>query len=223
MPNCFNHALILAAGRGTRMAPLTDVIPKPMAPIRGSTLILEGIKKILPVVTHVHITVGYKAKALAEHVIDEGVNSVISTEGKGNAWWLFNTLLSYVDEPLLVLTCDNLTELEFDAVLKDYQELGSPAIMVVPVNPVPGLDGDYIVHDNQRVVKLSREEPSDHYCSGIQVINPVKVRQFVDSCEDFGAVWSRLMEVNQLYVSRVTPTKWFTIDTINALSQAAAL
>ena len=222
MAKFFKNALILAAGRGTRMAPLTDVIPKPMAPIRGSTLILDGILKILPVVEHVHITVGYKARALAEHVIEEGVNSVISTEGKGNAWWLFNTLLSNLDEPLLVLTCDNLTELEFGSVIADYHDLGCPANMVVPVNPVLGLDGDYIFHDQQKVTKLSRTEISDHYCSGIQVINPVKLRSLMDPVDDFGAVWDNLIAANQLYVSRVTPTRWFTIDTINALSEASA-
>ena len=37
------HAVIMAAGRGQRMVPLTDEMPKPMAPYLGSTLIAEGI------------------------------------------------------------------------------------------------------------------------------------------------------------------------------------
>ncbi len=220
MADGFRNALILAAGRGTRMGPLTEVIPKPMAPFGGSTLILNGIKRVLPCIPQVHVTVGYKARMLAEHVIEEGIASVISTEGKGNAWWLFHSLLSLLDEPIVVLTCDNLTELEFDRLYDDYIDLGAPACMVVPVKPVPDLEGDYIFHENQVVTELSRTQPADTYCSGIQVIHPSKVNRLVEPDEDFGTVWSRLMSKNELMVSRVLPTKWFTVDTINSLSQA---
>jgi len=223
MGNRFKHAVILAAGRGTRMGPLTDVIPKPMAPLGGSTLILNGIKRILPHIEQVHVTVGYKARMLAEHVIEEGISTIVSTEGKGNAWWLFNSLLAQINAPVVLLTCDNLTKLEFDALYKDYLELGSPACMVVPVTPVAGLEGDYIFHEQQVVTRLSREETAESYCSGIQVINPYKVNQLIKADEDFGVVWAQLMAQKQLVVSRILPTKWFTVDTINSLSEANKL
>jgi len=223
MAEGFNHAVILAAGRGTRMGPLTEVIPKPMAPYGGSTLILNGIKRILPCIKQVHVTVGYKAGMLAEHVIEEGIASVISTEGKGNAWWLFNTLLALIDEPVVVLTCDNLTELEFDRLFADYTSMGSPACMVVPVHPVAGLDGDYIFHRDQVVSELSREKVAETYCSGIQVIHPKKLNSLIEPDEDFGTVWTRLIEESSLMVSRVRPVKWFTVDTINSLSEANKL
>lgn len=223
MGSRFKHAVILAAGRGTRMGPLTDVIPKPMAPLGGSTLILNGIKRILPHIEQVHVTVGYKARMLAEHVIEEGISTIVSTEGKGNAWWLFNSLLAQINAPVVLLTCDNLTKLEFDELYKDYIELGSPACMVVPVTPVAGLEGDYIFHEQQVVTRLSREETAESYCSGIQVINPYKVNQLIEADEDFGVVWAQLMAQKQLIVSRILPTKWFTVDTINSLSEANKL
>ncbi|WP_084438858.1 nucleotidyltransferase family protein [Algoriphagus mannitolivorans] len=213
-----NHALIMAAGRGTRMAPLTNVIPKPMAPLWGSTLIANGIQKLIPHVPHLHITVGYKGSDLAKHVIELGVNSVFNTEGKGNSWWIFNTLMRLIDEPVLVLTSDNVTDLNIDSILMDYQKLGNPACMVVPVQPIEGLVGDFIHHSNNQVIKLDRNDPSPTYCSGIQVLNPARINSLLDPVEDFGELWHQLILQKQLYTSSVLPEKWFTVDTLEQLT-----
>lgn len=212
------HALIMAAGRGTRMAPLTNVIPKPMAPLWGSTLIANGIEKLLPHVPNLHITVGYKGAELAKHVIELGVHSVFNTEGKGNSWWIFNTLMKRVNEPILVLTSDNVTDLNIASLLEEYNRLGSPACMVVPVVPINGLIGDFIHHDQNRVVKLDRNDPAESYCSGIQVLNPSKINELLEPVEDFGEVWTALIQHNQLYSSSIYPEKWFTIDTLDQLT-----
>ena len=89
-----NHAVIMAAGRGIRMRPLTNNIPKAMAPLKGSTLIAKGIKEIKKYIPNIYITVGHRGPILASHVIEKGVNAVINTSNKGNAWWIFNTLIN---------------------------------------------------------------------------------------------------------------------------------
>jgi len=216
--NIINHALIMAAGRGTRMAPLTNVIPKPMAPLWGSTLIANGIEKLIPHIPNVHITVGYKGAELAKHVIELGVHSVFSTEGKGNSWWIFNTLMAKLDEPVLVLTSDNVTDLKIESLLAEYVRLDSPACMVVPVLPIPGLVGDFIHHEYNQVIKLDRNDEAESYCSGIQIINPYKINQLMNPAEDFGEVWDELISQKQLFCSSVFPEKWFTIDTIEQLT-----
>ena len=72
------HAIILAAGRGTRLMPLTKKIPKAMVKIKNQTLILNGIKKIQKYIDNIHITVGYKGSVIAKHVIRNNVRSVIT-------------------------------------------------------------------------------------------------------------------------------------------------
>jgi NDP-sugar pyrophosphorylase family protein len=211
------HAIILAAGRGQRMMPLTDAVPKPMAPYRGSTLIAHGIEKIARKIEKVHVTVGYKGAMLAQHVIQLGAHSVINTEGQTNSWWIFNSLLKYVDEPMCVLTCDNVVELDFDLLMHDYHLLNRPACMLVPVVPAPGLDGDFIFHENRFVRKLSRTEASEIYCSGIQILNPCEINRLVRAEGDFYSVWSQLIAKDQLVVSSVYPREWFAVDTIEQL------
>jgi len=211
------HAVIMAAGRGQRMMPLTEAMPKPMAPYNGSTLIAQGIAEIKKKIDSVHITVGYKKAMLAQHVIEHGATSVFNTEGQSNSWWIYNTLLKDLNEPVVVLTCDNVVDIDVDLLGEDYERLGEPACMLVPVVPVPGLEGDYIFHRDGVVTELDRHKASDIYCSGIQVINPFKVNSLSEDNGDFYSVWNQLLVRQQLLVSSVYPNKWFAIDTLEHL------
>jgi MurNAc alpha-1-phosphate uridylyltransferase len=185
------NALIMAAGRGQRMMPLTQVIPKPMAPYLDSTLIAQGIQRLRKSVPYIYVTVGYKGAMLAAHLIEQGV-----------------------------LTADNVTELDFDRLAEDYNHLGRPACMVVPVKPLPGLDGDYIECDSEGfVLSLSRQNPQPTYCSGIQIINPARIRYLTRESDNFSSLWPQLMEVREMKVSSVYPDQWYSVDTIEDLDR----
>lgn len=217
--NKINHALIMAAGRGIRLMPLTDIVPKAMVPYNGSTLIATGIEKIRRHIPNIYITVGYKGAMLADHVIQHGVTGIFNTTGHDNAWWIFNTLMKHLDEPIFVLTCDNVTDLDFEMLSQEYFSLGSPACMVVPVKPVEGLEGDYIFQENNLVQKLSRYDVAPTYCSGIQVLNPYKINQLMEPKENFYELWNTLIQHRQLYSSTTLPSKWFVVDTVEQLQR----
>jgi NDP-sugar pyrophosphorylase family protein len=214
-----NHALIMAAGRGIRMRPLTDVIPKAMIPHNGSTLIANGIEKMRKSIENIHITIGYKGELIAQNIVQYNVSSIFNTTGKGNAWWIYHTLLKNLNEPTFVLTCDNVTDIDFDKISDDYFAKGSPACMAVPVNPIKGLEGDYIFKNGSVITHLSREMKSDLYCSGIQVIHPVKINEMTKPVEDFNLVWSQLMDQKALHCSDVHPDRWFTVDNLLQLEE----
>ena len=213
------HAIILAAGRGMRMAPLTDAIPKPMAPYNGTTLIARGIARLAEKIEHIHVTVGYKKAMLAQHVIEHGASSVFNTNEKSNCWWIYNTLLSQLDDPIVVLTCDNVVELDFELLEENYLSLNSPACMLVPVRPVAGLEGDYVFHTDHVVKEISRVKKTEIYCSGIQVLNPHRLNQITREGDSFYDVWRQLIDQQQLFVSSVYPKKWFAVDTIEQLTR----
>tara|TARA_Y100000591_G_scaffold324324_1_gene343523 strand:- start:266 stop:931 length:666 start_codon:yes stop_codon:yes gene_type:complete len=213
-----NHAVILAAGRGIRMMPRTKKIPKAMVKIKNQTLILRGIKRIQKYIKNIHITVGYKGSMLARHVIENKVNSVINTNKRGNAWWIFNFPFCHINEPVFVLTCDNITNINFKLIEKDYIKKGRPDCFLIPVKPINKLEGDYIHRKNNVVTKLSRKIKSDIYCSGIQVINPYKINKIIKNTQDFNKVWSKLISKKKLIVSDVLPKNWFTIDNLKQLT-----
>ena len=216
-----HHALIMAAGRGNRMRPFTDLIPKPMLPYRGDTLIGNSLKELKGCVDQVHITVGYKKAMLSEYLMTRGVDTLINTEGHNNAWWIKHTFMKYIDEPVLVLTTDNITKIDMDFLGSEYQRLDCPSGMLVPVRPIKGIEGDYIFHEQGIVTEIARDKCSDIYCSGIQVLNPYQIAQDLpEDLEDFYSIWRGLIGIKQLKVSAVYPYTWFSVDT---LEQAAGL
>lgn len=216
------HTLIMAAGRGQRMMPATDVLPKAMLPYLESTLIAHGIDKVRPHIENIHITVGYKGAMLAAHLIEHGVTTILNTDGKPNGWWLTKSLMRHLDEPMFVLTCDNVTDIDFAELAAEYDALGRPPCLLVPVEPVAGLEGDYIFHDGPVVTRLSRTETAPIYASGIQVLHPARVVELIDGADDFAAIWAQLIAQRQLFVSSVRPRRWYSCDTIEHLDQAVA-
>ena len=93
-------------------------------------------------------------------------------------------------------------------------------VIFEPVQPVAGLAGDFISHNNNIVTKLNRSKPTKCYCSGIQVINPSLINKLVSGTDDFNEVWAQLIAQQQLACSNIYPKQWYTVDTMEQLDFA---
>lgn len=215
----FTYAILTAGGRGDRLLPLTDYIPKAMVEVKGVTLIAGLIRQLRPAVSQVVVTVGYKGDRLAKHVIDEGVSAIFETTGKSDCWWVFNTLMRYVDEPVIVLACDLVVELDLKFIYDAYVSTGSPICMMIPI-AVPGeAAGHFIIGEGGKVSQFSRKKISNLLASGIYVLNPRRVNEVVKCAENVDQMWASLMQAGELFCSPTYVYNWYTIDTIEQLRQ----
>ncbi len=79
--------------------------------------------------------------------------------------------------------------------------------------------GDFNSHDEHTVTKLSRDDPTDLYASGIQIVNPSRLNELCGEVETFYEVWTPLIARRLLRVSRVMPRAWFSVDTLADLQK----
>jgi NDP-sugar pyrophosphorylase family protein len=99
--------VVLAAGRGERLRPLTDATPKAMLPVGGVPLIDHAIARLRPHVDAIAVNAHYLHEQLAAHLADAGVHlSVEQPEALGTAGALGN-LRGWIDgRDVLVTNCD---------------------------------------------------------------------------------------------------------------------
>lgn len=164
-------AMIMAAGRGERMRPLTDRHPKPLLKVRGKALLDYHI--------HALVAAGFNeivvnAAWLAEQIIDHvgtgerfGCRIQVSheTEALESGGGIVKALPLLGDEPFLVVNGD--TFCDFDYRHLQGFELGDHlAHLVLVNNPEHNLKGDFSLRNG-----LVSNTP-EHTFSGIRIVSP---------------------------------------------------
>lgn len=141
-------AMILAAGRGERMRPLTDRTPKPLLPVAGKPLIVWHLERLARagyrdiVINHAHL--GDQIEALLDDGSAWGVAIRYSEEPPGaleTAGGIANAMPLLGDEPFLVVNGDIWCDLDF-ATLPRLADKDLAHLVLVP-NPPHHPNGDF--------------------------------------------------------------------------------
>jgi len=146
-------AMILAAGRGERMRPLTDVTPKPLLKAGGKPLIVWHIEKLARagftelVVNHAHL--GEKIEAVLGNGSRFGVSIRYSHEIEAleTAGGIANAMPLLGPEPFLVVNGDIFCDYDFTALPRELGELS--AWLVLVDNPDHHPDGDFALRNGK--------------------------------------------------------------------------
>lgn len=207
----FKTAVILAAGSGTRMLPLTSNMPKALVEVGGKSLIRYQIEMLRGGgVENIYVTYGHMGEKLISSIRDE-VDGFIDTSGRDNAYFLSTDGVVSRNEPVIVCPCDMIAKIDFQDLFNDYTSIGSPAACIVPV---PGsANADSIDLDVNIIKSISRGGPGVLSASGIQILNPDKISKVAKAPSNFYDVWSELIANKMLYCSNVFPDYWKVFDT----------
>ena len=167
------RAMILAAGRGERMRPLTDVLPKPLLEVKGKALIVwhleklrdAGFKEIVINIAHL----GYKIPEYLGDGSDYGLKISYSDEqdtgALESAGGIKKALHLLGDETFLVVNGDVYCDYEFKAHFDLKDKL---AHLILVNNPAHNPNGDFGLNDT-----LVLNSANEMYTfSGIGYYNP---------------------------------------------------
>jgi len=184
-------ALLLAAGLGTRLRPLTDTVPKCLVPIAGKPLVdywfdaLEraGVSEVvinthhLPELVRAHLE---RARATRSLVIRESYEpKLLGSAGTVHA---NRDLADGVDEVLIVYA-DNLSNVDLSDFLRFHRSHPDPVTMLLFHTPHPKQCGIAALDEESRVIEFVEkpENPkSDLANGGLYVVDADVYREMAD-------------------------------------------
>lgn len=176
--------ILMAGGRGTRIAELFPNIPKPLIPVAGipilereiRSLASQGFKDLI-------LTVGYLADKIIEYFGDGSqlgvkIDYFVEETPLGNAGALFQLRDRIGEEPLLLLNADAAFDVDFNRMLDFHKKHGGLVTLFTHPNSHP-YDSGLIIADNDGKVEkwLSKEDERPQWYNnrvnaGLHVIDP---------------------------------------------------
>lgn len=181
--------MILAAGFGTRLRPLTNAIPKPLLPVGGTSLIVWNLLLLKrhgfhDVVINLH-HLGPMIEQALGNGSQFGLRIIYSHEPMilGTGGGIKQAEPYFSGEPVLVLNGDTLVELDLDALCSFHRTNHAEATLVLREDPDAASWGLVEVGAEDRIVRitgkgLSTSVPTvPRMFAGIHILNPRLLRE----------------------------------------------
>ena len=213
------RAMILAAGRGERMRPLTDSLPKPLLEVKGKSLIVHHIERLARngfteiVINIAHL--GYKIPEALGDGSRWGVKIFYSDEqelgGLETLGGIVKALTLLGEEPFLVVNGDIYCEYEFDAAFDLREKL---AHLVLVPNPEHKQEGDFSLEGSD----VCNEGKNMLTFSGIGYYNPTLFQGLEPQKAPLAPLLREAIEKNEVSGELFT-NKWHDVGTPKRLQE----
>jgi NDP-sugar pyrophosphorylase family protein len=231
------RAMVLAAGLGTRLAPITHTTPKPLVPVAGRPL-LEHLLEFLRAggIEEVVINLHHLGPKIEAHVGDGarfGLRVRYSAEDPildtGGGIKRAEPLLA--GEPFVVANGDSLLEIRLRDLIDWHRAHGGVATLALRPDPAAARYGLVELDDADRVCRIVGLPPCAKpgtralMFPGLHVLEP-EVFRWMDAGGVFSVTrvtYPRMIEAGLPVFGWETHARWITIDTPEALAAADRL
>jgi N-acetyl-alpha-D-muramate 1-phosphate uridylyltransferase len=212
--------MILAAGLGRRLAPLTDSVPKPLLEIGGTTLIERHLVRLAADgFDDVVVNLAHLGELIAGRLGDGrryGVRIAYSRESDGpleTGGGIANALPLLGSAPFAVVNADIWTDFPFATL----RAAGHPAHVVLVPNPADRADGDFTLRGKR--VERGRRNTATY--AGIGVFDPALFARPTQARFPLAPLLFELAATGRL-AGELYTGRWFDIGTPARLASARA-
>lgn len=221
-----NRAVIMAGGKGTRLAPLTDRMPKPMLRVAGRPILERIVLHLVGSgIRHVYLSVNHMAEMIEAHFGDGrelGCRIEYLREraplGTGGALALLPEPLAH---PLVVMNGDLVTQADIGRMIDHHVEVGAAATMAVCkyLHRVPF---GCVETRNGRVVAMEEKPMTSHLINaGIYVLDPGRLGVVVaDEAVSMPEVVQRIMDGGGAVHAHELDDDWIDVGRRDELDRA---
>ena len=225
------RAMIMAAGLGTRMRPLTDTRPKPLVEVGGKALIDHAIDRLAAAgVTSFVVNLHYKAEMIKAHLAQrKDIEIVYSDESDGllgTGGGVVKALHYFGDEPFYIHNSDTIWVEGYGRALEQMKARWDPdamdaLLLVVPLIASMGYEGvgDFLMDSLGHLSRVPPGRVSPFAFPGVQIVHP---RLFADPPEggfSTNLMWDRAIEKERLFGLRLDGI-WIHVGTPQAVAEA---
>jgi NDP-sugar pyrophosphorylase family protein len=210
-------AVVLAGGRGRRLAPYTTILPKPLMPV-GERSILEIVVDQLENagVVDIRFSVGYLSHLIravfdSRPAGDAEITYVAEKDALGTAAPL--KLMDDLDDTFIVMNGDVLTTLDFGDIVRHHREQGN-ALTIATHNRSIKIDYGILTIDVTHRVRAFEEKPEvvSAVSMGIYVMEPEVLEHIPEGRHfDFPDLVAVLLEENITIGAYRSDDLWFDI------------
>jgi MurNAc alpha-1-phosphate uridylyltransferase len=228
-------AMVMAAGLGKRMRPLTATRPKPLVEVMGKPLVDHVIDHLRAAgITKIVVNVHYLADSLEAHLVKraEGLDLIISDEraklletGGG----LIHAKALIGDAPFFCLNADNFwidgPVSALDLMRQRWDETRMDALLLMVPHARAHCHngrGDFHLDGNGLVSRRKASRVAPFVWTGIQILHP---RLLIDPPADkfsTNVFWDRAIEAGRCY-GMVHQGLWFDVGTPPAIKLTEAI
>ena len=224
-------AMILAAGRGERMRPLTDTVPKPLIPVAGKSMVERAVDALVEAgVTKIVVNVHHLGQQIADrlagrvHIIHE--DRLLETGGS-----VKNALPVLGPGPFLVLNGDMVWRDGPFRMLGRISERWNPErmdalLLLHPIHKVigrePGERGDYFLEPGGHLRHRGVAQLTPYVFASVSACDARLFEDSPDGPFSLLTLWHRAEAARRLY-GTIHEGDWFHIGTPKALAEAERL
>jgi NDP-sugar pyrophosphorylase family protein len=214
-------AIILAGGRGKRLRPITDYVPKPLIPIKNIPIIEWQIKYLKKFgISEVIICSGYKTEMIENYLNNKklGVKIIFSVETKplGTGGAIKKAGKKIKEKSFVVINGDVITNIDLKKLLKKENSIA--AIQLKTKFGILQTDEDKIIKFDEK-----KEIPDLWMNAGIYHLNREIIKKLPDVGDIEKTLFPNLAQKEKLFTIKFRNTKWYSIDSFKDMEESSSI